>query len=250
MPTNTEVTDWRGLDMVDSSGSKIGRIEDIYLDAETDRPEWAFVHTGLFGSRSSFVPIANASSDGRSVTVPFEKSQVKDAPNAEADGQLSQDEEARLYRHYGMDYSEARSDTGLPEGGAPARGTADTTAGDSVTRSEEELSISKERRGAGTARLRKYVETEHVDRTVPVEHERARVTRETLSPGDSTDAETIGEREIEVELTEDVVDVDKRTVAKERVSLGKESVTEEREVSEELRKVRVEVDGDVEGDRR
>jgi uncharacterized protein (TIGR02271 family) len=247
MPTKTEVTDWRGLDMVDSSGSKVGRIEDIYLDAETDQPEWAFVHTGLFGSRSSFVPIANASSDGRSVRVPFKKSQVKDAPNAEADGQLSQDEEARLYRHYGMDYSEARSDTGLPEGGAPARGTS---AGDSVTRSEEELSISKERRGAGTARLRKYVETEHVDRTVPVEHERARVTRETLSPGESTDAETIGEREIEVDLTEDVVDVDKRTVAKERVSLGKETVTEEREVSEELRKERVEVDGDVEGDRR
>lgn len=247
MPTKTEVTDWRGLDMADSSGSKIGRIEDIYLDAETDRPEWAFVHTGLFGSRSSFVPIANASSDGRSVRVPFEKSQVKDAPNAEADGRLSQDEEARLYRHYGMDYSEARSDTGLPEGGAPAGGTS---TGDSVTRSEEELSISKERRGAGTARLRKYVETEHVDRTVPVEHERARVTRETLSPGESTDAETIGEREIEVDLTEDVVDVDKRTVAKERVSLGKETVTEEREVSEELRKERVEVDGDVEDDRR
>ena len=247
MPTKTEVTDWRGLDMVDSSGSKIGKIEDIYLDAETDKPEWAFVHTGMFGSRASFVPIANASSDGRSVTVPFEKSQVKDAPTAEPDGQLSQDEEARLYRHYGMDYSEARSDTGLPEGGAPARGTS---AGDSVTRSEEELSISKERRGAGTARLRKYVETEHVDRTVPVEHERARVTRETLSPGELTDAETIGEREIEVDLTEDVVDVDKRTVAKERVSLGKETVTEEREVSEELRKERVEVDGDVEGDRR
>lgn len=249
MPTKTEVADWRGLNMVSRDGDKIGKIEDIYLDAETDKPEWAFVHTGMFGSRSSFVPIADASTDGSSVTVPFDKSQVKDAPTAEADGELSQDEEARLYRHYGMDYSEARSDTGLPEDGAPAAGGR-TASGDSVTRSEEELSVSKERRGAGTARLRKYVETEQVERSVPVEHERARVTHETLAPGDQTDTETIGDREIEVELTEDVVDVDKRTVAKERVSLGKETVSEEREVSEELRKERLEVDGDVDDDRR
>ena len=48
--------------------------------------------------------------------MPYDKQQVKDAPNAEADGELSQEEEASLYSYYGLDYSEARSDSGLPEG--------------------------------------------------------------------------------------------------------------------------------------
>ena len=48
--------------------------------------------------------------------MPYEKAQVSDAPSMEAGGQLSQDEEAELYRHYGLDYSEHRSDSGLPTG--------------------------------------------------------------------------------------------------------------------------------------
>ena len=115
MPTKTEVADWRGLNMVDRDGSKIGKVEDIFLDVETDQPEWALVHTGTFGSRATFVPIANARFDGDAVRVPFDKADVKGAPKAEPGTELSQDDEADLYRHYGMDYSEARSDTGLPE---------------------------------------------------------------------------------------------------------------------------------------
>jgi hypothetical protein len=48
--------------------------------------------------------------------VPFATSQVADAPQLDPDGELSQSEEAALYRHYGLDYSESRSDSGLPEG--------------------------------------------------------------------------------------------------------------------------------------
>jgi sporulation protein YlmC with PRC-barrel domain len=109
---------WRGKTAVDADGTKIGTVEEVYLDADTDQPEWLAVKTGLFGSRISFVPIADATDAGGDVRVPYSKDQVKDAPHAEADGQLSQDQEAQLYRHYGLDYSESRSDTGL------ARGTA------------------------------------------------------------------------------------------------------------------------------
>lgn len=244
MPTKTEVADWRGLDMVDSAGSRIGKVEDIFLDVETDEPEWALVHTGMFGSKTTFVPIAGARADADAVTVPFGKAQVKDAPTMEPGTELSQDDEATLYGHYGMSYSEAQSDTGLPQGGAPAP-TGDPS-GASVTRSEEELRVSTTRRDAGTARLRKFVETEHVETTVPVEHERARVTREPMGPGDAPDGDTLGERVVEMELSEDVVDVQKRTVAKERVSLGKETVSEEQTISEDVRKERVEIEGDVE----
>src|SRR3954453_21438514 len=104
---------WRGRTAVDADGEKIGTVEQVYLDADTDRPEWLAVKTGLFGSKISFVPVAEASDAGGDVRVPHSKAQLKDAPNAEADGQPSQQEEAQLYRHYGLSYSESRSDSGL-----------------------------------------------------------------------------------------------------------------------------------------
>ena len=63
----------------------------------------------------------------------WDKARIKDAPNAEADGELSQEEEARLYQHYGLAYSENRSDTGLPEGGMGSEyaSTSDTSVGNS-----------------------------------------------------------------------------------------------------------------------
>ena len=114
--TESAVAAWRGRDAVDSEGGKIGSINEIYMDAETGKPEWLAVTTGMFGSKVSFVPIAEASEAGGEVRLPYDKQQVKDAPTAEADGELSQEEEASLYRHYGLNYSEARSDSGLPQG--------------------------------------------------------------------------------------------------------------------------------------
>ena len=114
--TDSAVAEWRGRTAVDSDGDKIGSIDEIYTDADTGKPEWLAVKTGLFGSKVSFVPIAEARDADGDVRLPYEKQQVKDAPNAEADGELSQDEEAALYSHYGLDYSEAHSDSGLPQG--------------------------------------------------------------------------------------------------------------------------------------
>src|SRR3954471_7083210 len=104
--TRDDVLSWRGLDMVDNDGDKIGKIDEIYLDAETNEPEWAVVTTGLFGTKQTFVPIQDATSTGDGVRVPFEKATVKDAPSIDPDGRLSQDEERELYRHYGRDYAE------------------------------------------------------------------------------------------------------------------------------------------------
>ena len=118
------ILSFRGQDLRDNDGGKIGSIEEIYLDTQTGEPEWALVHTGLFGTKQTFVPIRDASEADGSLQVPFEKSRVKDAPKVDPDGQLSQKEEADLYRHYGMSYSESDSDSGLGE----QRGA--TTTGD------------------------------------------------------------------------------------------------------------------------
>src|SRR4051812_10775075 len=104
MPMNAteEITRLRGATLVDRDGGKIGSIDEIYADQDTGRPEWMAVRTGLFGTRLTFVPLAEAQTTGDEVRVPYEKAQVKDAPNVDPDGELSQDEEGRLYAHYGL----------------------------------------------------------------------------------------------------------------------------------------------------
>jgi hypothetical protein len=108
-PSVEQVRGWLGRVMVDRDGNRLGEITDIYLDRETDRSEWAVVRTGLFGLRSSFVPLAEASEVDDQIQVPHARTLVKDAPNIEADGQLSEAEEAELYRHYGLDYDTVTS---------------------------------------------------------------------------------------------------------------------------------------------
>jgi uncharacterized protein (TIGR02271 family) len=251
--TESAVAQWRGRNAVDSDGNKIGSIDEIYMDAETGQPEWLAVKTGLFGSKVNFVPIAEAKDADGDVRLPYDKQQVQDAPTAEADGELSQDEEASLYRHYGLDYSEAQSDSGLPQGqGREAVGhdTSGPTTDDAMTRSEEELRVGKASRERGRARLRKYVVTEQVQQTVPVQREEVRVEREPITDanvGQALDGPAISEEEHEVTLHEEEVVVEKRAVPRERVRLDKDTVTEDQTVSEEVRKEQIEAEGDTPG---
>jgi uncharacterized protein (TIGR02271 family) len=256
-----ELAGWIGRTLVDDSGDKIGKIVDLYADEATGQPEWIAVNTGRLGSNINFVPLAGATQSGDDLRVPYTNDQVTDAPNASPDGQLSQDEEARLYRHYGMDYSEDRSPSGLPETGGKtrkARGdgrsrtkrrdTSGPTTDDAMTRSEEELRVGKESREAGRARLRKYVVTEEETRTVPVTREKVRVEREPITDaniGEAMDGPDISDEEHEVVLHEERPVVTKETVPKERVRLDTESATEDRQVTEEVRKERIEAEGDV-----
>ena len=107
-----------------TDGEKIGKVGQIYLDDETNEPEWVTVTTGLFGTRESFVPLADAQLDGDRVVVPFDKNKIKDAPQIDSDsGQISPEEEGQLYRYYGKDYGDERSDSGMPEGSLAASGT-------------------------------------------------------------------------------------------------------------------------------
>jgi PRC-barrel domain protein len=92
----------RGDDLFDSDGDKIGRIAEIYLDADTDAPAWAVVQAGLLGTRRIFVPLRDATEAEGGVAVPYAKELVKDAPDVAHDGAISRDEEAALLRHYGI----------------------------------------------------------------------------------------------------------------------------------------------------
>jgi len=255
-PSLDTVRDWHGRTMVDPAGDKIGKISDIYLDDDTGQPEWALVNTGLFGAKATFVPLAQAQATGDSVQVPYEKAQVKDAPGMQADGQLSQDDEAELYRHYGLAAATAGHDIDPrdrdgdrvdddAQDTAVGHDTSGPTTDDAMTRSEEELRVGTETRERGRVRLRKYVTTGQVTTTVPVQREEVRLEREPITDANidaATSGPDISEEEHEVVLREEEPVVEKRAVAKERVRLDKGTVTEERQVGDEVRKEHIDVD--------
>jgi uncharacterized protein (TIGR02271 family) len=243
MSAMTEAYDWRGRTVIDRDGEKIGKLDEIYVDNRSNEPEWAAVNTGLFGSKSSFVPLEGARPDGENVRVAYAKDQVKDAPNIDPDGELSSDEEAQLYRHYGREQEHGD----LPDATSPATGGRPDGDDDGMTRSEEELQVGTASRERGRARLKKYVVTDEVTETVPVRREEVRVEREPITDENRDAAMSgpeISEAEHEVTLREEEPVVEKRTVPKERVRLDKDVETDEREVSESVRKERVDVEGD------
>src|SRR4051795_3798956 len=155
MATLQDIETWRGRQLVDRDGDKIGKIEDVYLDRQSGEPEWVAVKTGLFGSNVSFVPISDASTSGDDLAVAYTKDQVKDAPNVDPDGELSPEEERRLYQHYGRsDYDEWTSDSedrteatygrddrdfDRDDARTIGRDTSGRTTDDAMTRSEDEL---------------------------------------------------------------------------------------------------------------
>jgi uncharacterized protein (TIGR02271 family) len=233
----TEAYDWRGRDIIDADGEKVGTLEELFRDGDTQQPEWAVVRTGMFGTKLSFVPIQGAEPRGENVQVLFSKAQIKDAPRIDdSDGQLSQDEEAQLYEHYRLTRSNGHDTSG-------------PTTDEAMTRSEEELKVGTAERERGRARLRKYVVTEQVTQTVPVKREKVRLEREPITGGNldqALDGPEISEEEHEVVLHEEEPVVEKRTVPKERVRMEKDSVTDDAQVSEEIRKEQIEADGDIE----
>jgi uncharacterized protein (TIGR02271 family) len=249
----THAYDWQGRTLKDRNGDKIGKVDAIYVDQQTDKPEWALVNTGLFGTKSSFVPLAGASPRGEDVVVEVEAQQVNDAPKMDPDQELSEQQEAELFRHYGIDYTTEGSVTATGSGQASAgrdpvgRDTSGPTTDEAMTRSEEELRVGTTERERGRARLRKYVVTEQVQQTVPVQREEVRIEREPITDSNVDQALSgpeISEEEHEVVLHEEQPVVEKRAVPKERVRLDKETVVDEAQVSEELRKEQIEAHGD------
>ena len=263
-----------GGEVVGSDGENIGKIGQVYLDNETGEVSWVTVKTGWFGSGESFVPADQATVNGDTVNVPYDKDKIKDAPHAsEAGDAISPEQEDDLYAYYGVggatagvsgtdvrtgdvqdaDVRTGTADTDLRTGVDAdvdrTRAAADTSRGNDtgyLTRSEEQLHVGTRQREAGKARLRKYVVTEQQTVNVPVSHEEVRVVREPMAAGEAPDGATIGEDSVEVTLHQDEVMVNKDVVGVEKVRLDTETVTEQQEVTEQVRKEQVEM-GDVEG---
>jgi uncharacterized protein (TIGR02271 family) len=262
-----------GSDVYDESGEKIGSASEVYLDDETGQPEWVTVRTGLFGTKESFVPIRDADVTDDGLRVPVSKERVKDAPKIDTEGHLSPEEETELYRHYGMSMGAGTTtgrDSGRDSGmagdrdtragrtdtdarGTVGRDTSGPTTDDAMTRSEERLNVGTRSEEVGRARLRKYVVTENVTQSVPVSREEVRVEREPITDanvGKAMEGPAISEEEHEVTLRAERPVVEKEAVPVERVRLDKDTVTDEAQVTEGVRKEEIEVDAAAEERRR
>ena len=240
-PARLEGTDVRGGD-----GNKLGSVEAVYYDNDTDRPEWVSVRSGLFGSHVSIVPLKAAEYDGRELRVPYDKEALKSAPHHDPGRELSPRDEEDLFRHYGM----ARDGNGRRDGHRDGHGRG---TGDAMTRSEERLRVGTETHETGRARLRKRVVTEHQQVSVPVSREEVRLEREPITDANrraAMDGPDIAEAEHEVTLHEERPVVGKETVPVERVRLEKETVRDTETVGDEVRREEIEFDGDDHGRRR
>ena len=108
-----EITEWRGRDLVDNHGERIGRLEDVYFDVETDEPQFGTVKEGFLGRHLTFVPLVGIMIGPDNLQVPVSKQQVKDAPNiALQGGELSQADESALYHHYELNYTSPDTQSG------------------------------------------------------------------------------------------------------------------------------------------
>jgi hypothetical protein len=180
LPDVDVVLGWRDREVLDRDGQKVGKLRDLFLDSQTDRPEWAGVSTGFLGRKLTLVPLANATEAEGAVRVAFTEQQIKDAPRMDPDMELSQSEEEGLYRHYGLGYSRSESATGLPPG---ARADEDETV-----QRRQDVGATRDRapeQKAGTEvplaqpmRLKRYVVEGQGQKTIPVEHEEIRVERD------------------------------------------------------------------------
>ena len=241
-----------GGNVIDNNGDKIGSIGQIFLDDKTGQPEWVTVKTGFFGTGESFVPLRDGEVSGTDVRVPYSKDKVKDAPRiSDSDQHLEESEEAKLYAYYGTesgDYdTSAAGDTGRSTDDIDSVGhdTSGPNTDDAMTRSEEQLHVGTETQETGRARLRKYVVTENVSTTVPVSHEEVRLEREPITDenrGEALSGGDITSEEHDVVLKEERLVVNKETVPVERVRVDKETVTEEKQVDETVRKEEIELD--------
>jgi sporulation protein YlmC with PRC-barrel domain len=106
------VSDWRGKHVVDREGKKVGRLEDVYYDTETDEPVFGTVRQGMLSKRTTFVPLRQVHTSPDWLQVMVTRRQVKDAPSLDATGELSGATEAALYEHYGVPYEAPATPSG------------------------------------------------------------------------------------------------------------------------------------------
>jgi sporulation protein YlmC with PRC-barrel domain len=107
------VAEWHGKMLIDRDGEKIGKLQDVYVDVETDEPQFATVKEGFLGRHLTFVPLGGIQIGPDDLQVAVGKEQVRSAPEIELHGEeLSQADESALYHHFELNYTPINTESG------------------------------------------------------------------------------------------------------------------------------------------
>jgi uncharacterized protein YrrD len=107
------VAEWHGRTLIDRDGEKIGKLQDVYVDVETDEPQFATVKEGFFDRHLTFVPLGGVQIGPDELQVAVSKDRVRSAPDLEMHGEeLSQEDESALYHHFEMNYTPPTTPSG------------------------------------------------------------------------------------------------------------------------------------------
>jgi uncharacterized protein (TIGR02271 family) len=269
---------YAGYQVYDRSGSKIGKVDDLFVD-ESDQPEYVGVKMGLLGTSSTLIPwgaVSSTDDEGGTITVATDKETAKNGPTFDDDREITPEFESEVYSHYGLSRSSGSESSGSygsyysddTDAGTvgPGMSMGDTESGEfrehaltdeginqsrgddlededelRVQRTEEELRAGTREREAGSVSVRKRVRTDRERLEVPTRHEEVTVERVPVSEGTASEAQ-IGEDEVRVPVTEEEVVVEKRPVAKEEVRIRKDVVEDTEVIEEDVRREEIDVD--------
>lgn len=253
--TTQQMPRLQGQTVFDSSGQRIGDVQRVFFDQATNEPAWITIR-GL-GAREAFVPMSGARVDSSGVTVPVRKDVIQAAPAIEAGTELSAAEAAQLDRYYtGMlslapEMPSAAGPAPQPRPtppepqqtprAAPTRPT-ETQRPTELTSFEERVRVGTEAVESGTVRLRKHVVNEPVETSVPLRHEEVSVERVPAATPTPTPGHQFEEQTVEVTLHEERPNIVKETVPVETVRLSTKTETDERRISDQVRRERIEVE--------
>jgi hypothetical protein len=107
------VADWQGKSLVDQNGERIGKLQDVYVDVETDEPQFGTVKEGIIGRHLTFVPLGGIQIGPDYLQVATTKEKVRSAPDLEMHGdELSQADESALYHHFEQNYTPIDTESG------------------------------------------------------------------------------------------------------------------------------------------
>lgn len=274
-----ELANLNGSEVYDNQGKKLGKIDSIFLDDNTQEPTFFEVKGGFLGTKDFFIPFQYLNRDNHNYSVPFDEKFLKDSPDIKADQHMSNEEMNELYRYYEGNHTMNREhvthdndlldrDNMDKEGVRDMRNDAIVTDrdvnataerdrvnhrdndSDSMVLREEQLNVGTETVEAGRVGLHKTVVTEQQTVEVPVEREEVKVVREPIADGHAYDGD-LGNEEVSVSLHEERPVVSKETVAVERVGLETGTVRENVQIQEEVRKEQAEIvkEGKVESNR-
>jgi sporulation protein YlmC with PRC-barrel domain len=142
--------DLEGMEVRDTNGDKIGKVDDVYTDERGGYARYLAVKTGWFGSKRHMIPVDDVRMEGdgddRWLLVPYDKDHLREGPTFDRDEDFTREHETSTYGHYGRagywDAIRARQTTP-----APTRDMAVAAAVDAIRRGDDPRSVAVKRWG-------------------------------------------------------------------------------------------------------